>query len=82
MGRSRRILLKHPIRNLQILGLATAVLTTKVHPVRGDIVRENVFFYYSTEAHSAPHAQSKPTVKADMEGTFKESVEWLIKYLQ
>jgi hypothetical protein len=39
-------------------------------------------FDYSTEAHSAPHAQSKPTVKAAKEGAFKESVEWLIKHLQ
>jgi beta-lactamase superfamily II metal-dependent hydrolase len=44
-----------------------------------------VFMYF----HSAipklilhPRVQSKPTVKAAKEGAFKESVEWLIKYLQ
>jgi hypothetical protein len=26
--------------------------------------------------------QDKPTVKAAKEGAFKESVDWLIKYLQ
>jgi dienelactone hydrolase len=50
--------------------------------VRGDVVRENLFLLHCPEAHSVPHAQSKPTVKAAKEGAFKESVEWLIKYLQ
>jgi hypothetical protein len=29
-----------------------------------------------------PHVQSQPKVKTAKEGAFKESVEWLIKYLQ
>jgi dienelactone hydrolase len=51
--------------------------------VRGDIVREHVFPLHcpELEVHSAPHVQSKPKVKAAKEGAFKESVEWLIKYL-
>ena len=50
--------------------------------VRGDIVREHVFLLHYPETHSAPHVQSKPAVKTAKEGAFKESVEWLIKYLQ
>ena len=50
--------------------------------VRGDTVREHVFSLHSPEAHSTPNMQSKPAVKTAKEGAFKESVEWLIKYLQ
>ena len=50
--------------------------------VRGDIVREHIFSLHDPEAHFAPHAQSKATVKVAKEGAFKGSVEWLIKYLQ
>ena len=50
--------------------------------IRGDVVREHVFSLHCPEAHFAPHVQSKPAVKTAKDGAFKESVEWLIKYLQ
>lgn len=85
MGRSRSPLLKRQIRNLQILRLDIAVLTTRVHPMDlqfAVMLCVKMYSHYSPEAHPVPHAQSKPTVKAAKEGAFKESVEWLIKYLQ
>jgi dienelactone hydrolase len=50
--------------------------------VRGDLVRLHAVSLSHPEPHSTPHVQSKPTVKAAKEGAFKESVQWLIKYLQ
>ena len=43
---------------------------------------KHVFSLHCPEVYFVPHVQSKPAVKAAKEGAFKESVEWLIKYLQ
>jgi hypothetical protein len=50
--------------------------------VRGDLVRLHVLHSAIPILILHRRVQSKPTVKAAKEGAFKESVEWLIKYLQ
>jgi hypothetical protein len=85
---SQSPLVKQQIRNLQILRLATAALTMRAH-LTGLLfaVMSCVSMYFHLAIprlilHNYVHVQSKPAVKAAKEDSFKESVEWLIKYLQ
>jgi hypothetical protein len=58
----------------------------KVHPMDLllAVIRCVFMYFHPAIPKFILHArvQSKPTVKAAKEGAFKESVQWLIKYLQ
>jgi hypothetical protein len=75
---------KQQMRNLQILRLATAALTTRAYLTALPFAAMScVTMYFSFSFFEAHYTwQSKPVVKAAKEDAFKESVEWLIKYLQ
>jgi hypothetical protein len=77
---------KQQIRNLQILRLATAALTMRAYltALLFAVISCVSMYFHSAIPKLILHncVQSKPAVKAAKEDAFKESVEWLIKYLQ
>jgi hypothetical protein len=83
---SQSPLVKQQIRNLQILRLATAALTTRVFltALLFAVMSCVSMYFHSAIPKFILHncVQSKPEVKAAKDDAFKESVEWLIKYLQ